>query len=754
MSKSTILSGIKPTGELHIGNYFGAIANWVRLQEDYHCYYTVVDLHAMTMPYDPSHLQENTERMLIDLFACGIDPGKCILFIQSLVPEHTELSWILSCVCSYGELTRQTQFKDKSAQLENQTRDKYISAGLFTYPVLQAADILIYRADKVPVGKDQVQHLELSREIARRFNYQFGDFFPEPNYLLTETPKIQSLADPAKKMAKDHGPKNYIGLFEEEDAIRAKIRAAVTDTGHLPTDIYMSEGVANLFSILEACGKQDDAALLRKNYDEGNRQYGDLKETVATALVELISPMRARRNDLVKDKTAVIQKVREMSAKAREVARGTLREVRALVGLPNMDANADANWWSFSTDPRIRGNKISSGQGLREVNPPEGERLLLDYHSYIGLGRLLSSQVPSSMVPDERAFIITHQLCELVFKLMIFDLTVVAATLQRLLSIAQDDEFHAECKATECKTTDATFWQPALTASARIEYSSKTLLPAVIGYLAEKETFNSRAFKQFRDYLKPSSGFQTAQFRLIQKALGKTNLLGIRLFPSQEYREKYEGKQGEGPISVIDPVILRGDSPLASPQTGSPLTHAARVDEYAHQTLDRLHRVANVGGTEFHPPGIRHISKGDIQTAVDMFRSNRSDPTKDMEAKSTFREDLEKAVKTENERRAGLTGARKGAFYLRSVAPKPNLAQVLDHLASADSALHTDTKKGSFISRHHVLAAQRMADVKRLAEESGEPEPSPGTGGGGVQYLGHVRNNLIPLFPALIAYID
>jgi tryptophan 2,3-dioxygenase len=410
--------------------------------------------------------------------------------------------------------------------------------------------------------------------------------------------------------------------------------------------------------------------------------------------------------------------------------------------------HSDANWWTFS-DPDA--NKISEGlEGLREVNPLTKDGLrLLDYHSYIGLDRLLTSQVPSSIVPDERAFIITHQLCELVFKLMIFDLTVVAATLQRLLKIKEPREFCAECEASEGKTTNDTLWQPALTASARIEFSSETLLPVIIGYLTKKEvqneTFNSGEFKKFIDYLKPSSGFQTAQFRLIQKALGKTNLLGIRLFPSQEYREKYEGKKGKGPMRVIDPVILRGDSKVASPETGSPLTRAARVDEYAHQTLARLHRVANVGGTEFHRP-IRRILQKDIENAV------KHDPTKDPGARLTFREDLEKAVKTENERRAGLTDARKGAFYLRLVAPDGNLARVLDRLASADSALHT--KKNNFLSLHHDLARQRRGDVERLAKESGEPVPPPGTGGGGARYLRHVLNSLMPHFPALVAYYD
>lgn len=334
MPKQTILSGIQPTGELHIGNYFGAIANWIRLQNGYTCFYAVVDLHAMTMPYDPNHLRQNTEQMVIDLLACGVDPGKSTLFIQSLVPEHAELCWILSCVCSYGELTRQTQFKDKSEQMETSSGDKYITAGLFTYPVLQAADVLMYRADCVPVGKDQEQHLELTRDIARRFNHQFGEFFPEPKVLLTDTPKIQSLADPGKKMSKQFGPKHYIGLFEEEDSIHAKVRAAVTDTGILPAGTKMSAGVENLFSILEACGQHDTADALLKEYEAGNRQYSPLKEAVAEALVSVINPMRTRRTEIMRDKDAAMDKVRRTSAQVREIAQNTLKEVRALVGLP------------------------------------------------------------------------------------------------------------------------------------------------------------------------------------------------------------------------------------------------------------------------------------------------------------------------------------------------------------------------------------------------------------------------------------
>ena len=263
MQKKRVLSCIQPTGEMHLGNYFGAIKNWVDIQDKYECIYGVVDLHAMTMPYKPEELYENTTRMVVDLLACGIDPEKSVLFIQSLVPQHTELTWIFNCVCSYGELSRMTQFKDKSELLEEGAKGHFISAGLFTYPVLQAADILIYKAELVPVGKDQEQHLELSRNIAVRFNNQFGSIFPEPQPLFTDVPKLMSLAEPTKKMSKSLGDKHVLGLFEAEDSIRKKIRSAVTDLGEESKE--MSPGVQNLFTLLKASGNEVTHDILMKD---------------------------------------------------------------------------------------------------------------------------------------------------------------------------------------------------------------------------------------------------------------------------------------------------------------------------------------------------------------------------------------------------------------------------------------------------------------------------------------------------------
>ncbi|MCC6459727.1 MAG: tryptophan--tRNA ligase [Saprospiraceae bacterium] len=329
-----ILSAIQPTGDLHIGNYFGAVQNWVRLQESYHCTYGVVDFHSMTMPYKADQLRENTWKMVFYLLACGVKPEN--LFIQSQVPEHVELSWILGCVTSYGELSRMTQFKDKTEQLKDTDKEAFVSSALFLYPVLQAADILIYHADFVPVGKDQEQHLELSRNIAQRFNQQFGkEYFRHPEPLFTETPKILSPADPSKKMSKSLGEKHYINLFGEEDRVRKQIKSAVTDTGDTPAG-QMSPGVQNLFEILRACGQIDAHNALMTDHQSGALRYSDLKESVADALAALTSAFRERLHTLNADKKAVKGQILESSAAIRKRAQATLREVREIVGLPGL----------------------------------------------------------------------------------------------------------------------------------------------------------------------------------------------------------------------------------------------------------------------------------------------------------------------------------------------------------------------------------------------------------------------------------
>lgn len=334
-STPDVLSCIQPTADLHVGNYFGAVANWVKLQQTHRCIYGIVDFHAITMPYDPAALRKNTRNMVIDLLACGVDPEKSTLFVQSLVPEHCELCWILSSQCSFGDLSRMTQFKDKSQKLQSESGDDYISAGLFFYPVLQAADILAYRASYVPVGKDQEQHLELSRGIARRFNQRFNtDLFPEPKPLFTQTPRIMSLAQPESKMSKSAGPKHYVGLFEEEASIRKKIKSAVTDTGQPAGEATMSPGVANLFEILRACQADAAADQLHADYQAGQLKYAQLKGAVGDALVALTEPFRRRRQALVGDEAMIDQQIRQLSEQARQIAADTLNRVRKLTGFP------------------------------------------------------------------------------------------------------------------------------------------------------------------------------------------------------------------------------------------------------------------------------------------------------------------------------------------------------------------------------------------------------------------------------------
>jgi tryptophanyl-tRNA synthetase len=330
----SVLSAIQPTGDLHLGNYFGAVKNWAHLQDMYHCRYGVVDQHSMTMPYNAVKLRENTWSMVFQLIAAGVKTDN--LFIQSLIPEHAELCWILSCVTSYGELTRMTQFKDKVDQLKSGDSEAFISAGLFLYPVLQAADILLYRADYVPIGKDQEQHLELSRNIAARFNFQFGkEYFVHPEPLFTEVPKLLSLADPNKKMSKSLGEKHYIHLFGDADRVRKQVRSAVTDTGE-NTSGEMSPGVKNLFELLKACDKMDAHASFMADYQAGALKYSGLKEVVGDTLVELTGNMRERLAEVTANKKNVKAQIQDSSAKIRETARQTMKEVREITGLTNL----------------------------------------------------------------------------------------------------------------------------------------------------------------------------------------------------------------------------------------------------------------------------------------------------------------------------------------------------------------------------------------------------------------------------------
>ncbi len=332
--RKRVLSAIQPTGQLHFGNYFGAIENWVKLQEKYDCVYGVVDYHAMTMPYKADNLRRNTWDLIFNLIALGIKPES--LFIQSLVPEHTELCWILNCFTSYGHLQRMTQFKDKSKSSEEKGSEGFISAGLLDYPVLQAADILIYKADYVPVGKDQAQHLELTRAIAQRFNNQMGkEYFVMPETLFTEVPKVMSTADPTRKMSKSAGEKHYIDVFADEARLRKQIRSAVTDTGDTKEG-EMSPGVENLFSLLKASGESEAYRTLMEDYNAGALRYVDLKEAVTTGLLKLNSQFRDSLAVVKSNKKEIKNQIKYSSSEIRKIAQTTIREVKELAGLLNV----------------------------------------------------------------------------------------------------------------------------------------------------------------------------------------------------------------------------------------------------------------------------------------------------------------------------------------------------------------------------------------------------------------------------------
>ncbi len=326
-----VLSGIQPTGPLHFGRYFGAVRNWVAMQAEHECFFCVVDYHAMTVPFEAEVLRRQSLDLWIDLLASGLDPDRATVFLQSDVPEHTELCWLLTAITPYAWLRKMTQFKDKAQKAESEGQS--YTAGLLVYPVLQAADILIYKATAVPVGEDQDQHLELTRDLARAFNQRFRAIFPEPDAIHTDTPKILSPADPERKMSASLGPRHYIGCFEEPASIRRKIAGAVTDSGEPAADGTLGPGVRGLLTLLRAAGRDAEAQAFERDYANGPRRYAPLKEAVAEALVALAEPMRERRRALAADRKALKRLAREQGARAREVARRTLAEAREAVGL-------------------------------------------------------------------------------------------------------------------------------------------------------------------------------------------------------------------------------------------------------------------------------------------------------------------------------------------------------------------------------------------------------------------------------------
>ncbi len=329
MSKPIVFSGAQPSGELTIGNYMGAMRQWVQMQDDYHCIYCIVDLHAITVRQDSAALRKATLDTLALYLACGIDPQKSTIFVQSHVPEHTQLSWVLNCYAYFGELSRMTQFKDKSARYAEN-----INAGLFDYPVLMAADILLYQTNQVPVGEDQKQHLELSRDIAQRFNAIYGEVFkvPEP-FIPKSGARVMSLLEPTKKMSKsDDNRNNVIGLLEDPKAVVKKIKRAVTDSDEPPVvryDVQNKAGVSNLLDILSAISGKSISQLEQEF--EG-KMYGHLKGEVAEAVSGMLSELQTRYQRYREDEAFLQQVMRDGAAKARAHAQETLKKVYEAVG--------------------------------------------------------------------------------------------------------------------------------------------------------------------------------------------------------------------------------------------------------------------------------------------------------------------------------------------------------------------------------------------------------------------------------------
>jgi tryptophanyl-tRNA synthetase len=322
-----VLSGIQPTGEVHLGNYIGALRHWVADQYEHDAYYTIVDLHAITVPQDPEALRTATLDLAATLLAVGLDPERCTLFVQSHVPEHTELAWILNCVATFGELRRMTQFKDKAAK----QREASVSVGLFDYPVLQAADILIYQADRVPVGEDQRQHLELTRNIAQRFNARFGETFVLPEAAIPRLgAKILDLQNPVAKMSKStESPQGTIRITDPRDVVAKKIKVAVTDSGRDVVASPDKPAITNLLTILSVARDRSIAELEQSLAGKG---YADLKREVTEALIDFLEPIQERYRDLVADPAEIGRLLEIGAAKAQKVAQTTMETVNARVG--------------------------------------------------------------------------------------------------------------------------------------------------------------------------------------------------------------------------------------------------------------------------------------------------------------------------------------------------------------------------------------------------------------------------------------
>lgn len=325
MTTKIILSGMRPSGSLHIGNYLGALKQWVELQKHYRVFAMIADLHAITTPFGPKELHENTLKAAMFYIACGLDPKKSVIFVQSHVPAHLELAWILNTMTPVGELERMTQFKEKQ-------KETGIMAGILNYPVLQAADVLIYMPDIVPIGEDQVQHLELTRTMARKFNNRFGRTFREPKVLvIKEAARIMSLDDPSKKMSKSaSSPNSYIALLDTPEEIRRKIKTAVTDSGkEIRYDPRRKLAISNLVSIYSAFSGLSYVEIEKKYHGKG---YAGFKKDLAELLINKLTPIQRKYNMLSRNDTAVYTVLKHGAKQASAVANRTLFEVKRKVG--------------------------------------------------------------------------------------------------------------------------------------------------------------------------------------------------------------------------------------------------------------------------------------------------------------------------------------------------------------------------------------------------------------------------------------
>jgi tryptophanyl-tRNA synthetase len=324
--KDVIVSGIQPTGELHVGNYLGSLKNFVELQEKFECYFFIADLHSITGEFEPGDAKR---KQILDLaatfLAAGLDPDKCTIFMQSHVPAHTELAWIFNTILPMSELERMTQYKDKSAR-----QAANINVGLFDYPVLMAADILLYKATHVPVGHDQLQHLELTNTIARKFNNKFGQTFNQIKPYIQKPVRVMSLSDPERKMSKSE-PGSFVNIFDEPEVIRKKLAKAVTATDAPKGE--MPKGVANLFDLLAEFGDQKTFDDFTRQYQDGAIKYSEMKSELAEAIVKFFEPMRTKKLELEKD-TAKLQTIITKGAKkANTTAQKTLTDVKQKIGL-------------------------------------------------------------------------------------------------------------------------------------------------------------------------------------------------------------------------------------------------------------------------------------------------------------------------------------------------------------------------------------------------------------------------------------